>query len=206
MTPHELSDLRRQKQDIRTQARITRRKQSHKDIVSQLICAKFAGLPEYGSAQTILFYIHVRSEVRTQDFLQTSLSDGKRVVVPYCVGRELKLFPLERMNDLAEGSWQILEPKPELRVREDKEVDVTALDLVMVPGVAFDVHGGRMGHGKGYYERLLERVPEEVPFVALAFECQMFSHIPMEPDDVYMDKIITEKAVYEGRGRCEEGG
>jgi 5-formyltetrahydrofolate cyclo-ligase len=75
------------------------------------------------------------------------------------------------------------------------------LNLVMVPGVAFDRRGARMGHGKGYYDKLLEHARPDTPLVALAFECQLFDEIPTAEHDVFMDKIITEKAIYPGRGR-----
>jgi 5-formyltetrahydrofolate cyclo-ligase len=80
-------------------------------------------------------------------------------------------------------------------------VGVEELDLVVVPGVAFDRAGGRMGHGKGYYDKLLEHARPDTPLVALAFECQLFPEIPAEAHDVFMDKVVTEAAVYEGRGR-----
>jgi 5-formyltetrahydrofolate cyclo-ligase len=78
-----------------------------------------------------------------------------------------------------------------------KQVDPKSIDLVMVPGVAFDRRCARMGHGKGYYDKLLENTRPETPLIALAFECQLFPEIPVAPHDVFMNKIITEKAVYE---------
>ena len=97
--------------------------------------------------------------------------------------------------------YKILEPRAELRALESKRVAVEDLELVMVPGVAFDRRGGRMGHGKGYYDKLLEHARPDTPLVALAFECQLFPEVPMQAHDVFMDKIITELAVYPGRGR-----
>jgi 5-formyltetrahydrofolate cyclo-ligase len=105
------------------------------------------------------------------------------------------------MDDLAIGMYKILEPKPELRNLADRQVAVTKLDLVMVPGVAFTREGARMGHGKGYYDKLLEHARPDAPLVALAFECQLFPEIPTQEHDVFMDKVITEGAIYEGRGR-----
>ena len=75
------------------------------------------------------------------------------------------------------------------------------IDLIIVPGVAFDRRGGRTGHGKGYYDKLLEHARLDTPLVALAFECQMFDEIPMQEHDVFMDKVVTEKASYDGLGR-----
>jgi 5-formyltetrahydrofolate cyclo-ligase len=129
------------------------------------------------------------------------LQSGKRIVVPYCVDKELELFLLKDMNELAIGMYKILEPNNELRELAAKRVDVKELDLIMVPGVAFDRRGARMGHGFGYYDKLLEHARADAPLVALAFECQLFPEIPTQSHDVYMDKIVTEQAIYPGKGR-----
>jgi 5-formyltetrahydrofolate cyclo-ligase len=71
----------------------------------------------------------------------------------------------------------------------------------MVPGVAFDRMGARMGHGFGYYDRLLEHARPDTPLVALAFECQLFPSIPTQAHDIFMDQVITETTIYPGRGR-----
>jgi 5-formyltetrahydrofolate cyclo-ligase len=97
--------------------------------------------------------------------------------------------------------YKILEPKNELRELAAKRVDVKELDLIMVPGVAFDRRGARMGHGFGYYDKLLEHARGVAPLVALAFECQLFPEIPTQAHDVFMDKIVTESAIYPGKGR-----
>jgi 5-formyltetrahydrofolate cyclo-ligase len=105
------------------------------------------------------------------------------------------------MDELETGMYKILEPKAELRGVKAKQIAVEELDLIMVPGVAFDRRGARTGHGKGYYDKLLEHARPDTPLVALAFECQMFDEIPVAEHDVFMDKIVTETAVYPGRGR-----
>jgi 5-formyltetrahydrofolate cyclo-ligase len=105
------------------------------------------------------------------------------------------------MDELAIGMYRILEPKPELRHLPHKQVPVTELDLIIVPGVAFDRRGGRMGHGKGYYDKLLEHARPDTPLVALAFDCQLFPEIPTAAHDIFMDRIVTESGVVEGRGR-----
>ena len=117
---------------------------------------------------------------------------------------ELELFRLSSMDELELGMYRILEPKQELRGLPEKQVDVLELDLIMVPGVAFDRRGGRMGHGKGYYDKLLQHARLETPLVALAFECQLFEEIPVAEHDIFMDRVITEDRVYEGRGRRRE--
>lgn len=192
--------MQERKKAIREQAHAARNALPNKDELSREICAKFAGLPEYAAAQTVMYYVDVRSEVRTRHDLAGALTHGKRIVVPYCVDGELELFHLENMDELSVGAYKILEPREDLRTLPHKKIRPDELDLIMVPGVAFDRRGARMGHGFGYYDKLLEHARVNCPLVALAFECQMFPEIPTAPHDVFMDKIITEGAIY-----CREG-
>ena len=194
-------DLAEKKNRIREQAHANRRAQEQKDELSRQIVAKFMALPEYQAAETVMFYVDVRAEVRTRYDLEAALASGKRIVVPYCLDGELELFHLEAMEELELGMYKILEPRSELRERSEKHLEPRDLDLIMVPGVAFDQEGGRTGHGKGYYDKLLEHARQDTPLVALAFECQMFDAIPMQEHDIYMSKVITEAAIYTGRGR-----
>lgn len=201
MNTQHTADQHEQKQQIRRQAHANRAALSDKDSLSQAICAKFADLPEYAAAGTVMFYVDARSEVRTRHFLPAALVHGKRIVVPYCVEDVLELFHLESMDELATGMYKILEPRDELRRVPEKRVAVNELDLVMVPGVAFDRRGARMGHGKGYYDKLLEHAQADAPLVALAFECQLFPEISTQAHDIFMDLIVSEQAIYPGRGR-----
>lgn len=194
--------VREQKKQLREQAHANRNAQANKDELSQEICAKFVSLPEYARARSVMYYIDVRSEVRTRHYLPTALTQGKKIVVPWCNAQgELELFHLESMEELSIGMYKILEPRVELRDIAAKRVQAEQLDLIMVPGVAFDRSGARMGHGKGYYDKLLQHARLDAPLVALAFECQLFPSIPTAPHDIFMDKIITETAVYPGKGR-----
>ncbi len=196
-----LSETAARKQEIRTAAHANRRDQPDKDGVSRRIVDRFMALDEYAKAKTIMFYVDVRDEVRTRHALPDAIQGDKRIIIPYCVDGELELFHLESMDELSVGMYKILEPKAELRTVAAKRLQPEDLDLIMVPGVAFDRNGGRTGHGKGYYDKLLEHARSDTPLVALAFECQMFPEIPCESHDIYMDKVVTEAAVYEGRGR-----
>ena len=81
--------------------------------------------------------------------------------------------------------------------------DAEQLDIVIVPGVAFSRGGGRMGNGQGYYDRLLDRVRPDCPLVGLCYECQLFDNLIVGPHDVFMDKVVTEQATYEGQGRSQ---
>ncbi len=198
---HASSDTASKKQAIRQSAHDNRRQQADKDEVSAVIVQRFMELPEYERAGTVMFYVDVRDEVRTRHALPTAIASSKRIVIPYCVDGELELFHLQSMEELSVGMYKILEPREDLRDDPTKRLQATDLDLVMVPGVAFDRQGGRTGHGKGYYDKLLEHARPDAPLVALAFESQMFPEIPCESHDIYMDKVVTELATYEGRGR-----
>lgn len=194
--------LQERKKIIRDQAHANRNAQENKDELSVEICTKFEALPAYVRARTVMYYIDVRSEVRTRHVLPAALTQGKKIVIPWCNDKgELELFHLESMDELSVGMYKILEPKPELRNLPAKQVGATDLDLIMVPGVAFDRTGARMGHGKGYYDKLLQHARLDAPLVALAFECQLFPEIPTAEHDIFMDLIITERAIYEGKGR-----
>ncbi|MCE3014978.1 MAG: 5-formyltetrahydrofolate cyclo-ligase [Pirellula sp.] len=196
-----MNDLFERKTAIRKQAHENRRQQQEKDAVSERIVRRFMDLPEYEKAGTVMFYVDVRDEVRTRQALPEALASGKRIVVPYCLDGELELFWLENMDELELGMYRILEPKVELRDVAAKRLTPTNLDLVMVPGVAFDRKGGRTGHGKGYYDKLLQHARKDAPLIALSFECQLFEEIPAESHDIFMDKVVTEDAVYVGKGR-----
>ena len=198
------TDAQTMKAFIREMARKNRVAQKDKDELSRAICGTFALLPAYTAANTVMWYVDAGSEVRTRHTLPGALAHGKRVVVPWCVveTNQLELFHLEDMSELVEGAYKILEPKAELRGLPQKKVQPDELDLVMVPGTAFDMRGGRMGQGKGYYDRLLAHARPDAPLVALAFDCQMFEEIPVAAHDVFMDVVITETRTITGKGRA----
>lgn len=198
MTEQELAD---QKTAIRTAAHAARKAQPDKEAVSAQITDRVMAMPEYRQAKCVMWYVDVRDEARTRHALPAALEQQQKVVVPYCVDGELELFWLESMDELELGMYRILEPRESLRGVAEKQVQPQELDFVMVPGVAFDRMGGRTGHGKGYYDKLLQHARPDAPLVALAFECQLFPEIPMQPHDIFMDAIVTEVDVYPGRGR-----
>lgn len=143
----------------------------------------------FRDAQTILFYVSYGNEVYTHDMIKESISMGKTVVVPKSVTKDhtLILSRLTNWNDLKVGAYNILEPKKE----SIKEVDIESIDLIIVPGIVFDIHRNRIGHGKGYYDRLLNN-SRNIPSVGLAFEFQIVEDIKSEQHDEKIDIIVTE--------------
>lgn len=202
----ETSQLMEAKGVLRRAAYDARAAQKSKDTVSRAAVARLLELPEYQQAQTVLWYIDCRSELRTKQALPDALNSGKRIVVPYCTvdeagANKLGLWWLQSMDELIVGKWNILEPPHDRWGEPGKEIAADELDLVIVPGVGFSRTGARMGNGQGYYDRLLMNVRMNCPLVALCYESQLFDNLIVGPHDVFMDKVVTESAVYEGQGR-----
>ncbi len=191
---------------MRRAAYDARNAQPEKERVSELAVAALVQLPEYKAAQTVLWYLDCRSELRTRQVLPAALASGKQIVVPYCTvdesgANKLGLWWLESLDELVVGKWKILEPPRDRWSEAKKNVAPEQLDLVIVPGVGFSRDGGRMGNGQGYYDRLLARVRTDCLLIGLCYECQLFDDLIVSPHDVFMDKVVTERTVYEGRGR-----
>jgi len=174
---------------------IQKRKNLNPDEIqekSSQIKKRLFSLDEFQRAQTLLFYVSYDNEVYTHEMIQETLAMKKQVVVP-CTEikkRQLSLSELQRWTDLTTGAYTILEPKMECK----KKVPLKSIDLVIVPGVGFDLHGNRIGHGKGYYDSLLRHARNTVK-IGLAFELQIQKKIPVEDHDVCVDTIITEKRI-----------
>lgn len=180
-----------------------RRLQQNKTETSRIICEQFFSQPAYTESKWVMCYLHCRSEVRTRATIMSEvLADkNKQIVIPYCTKDsrgvyKLGLWLLEDFSELVPGTWGILEPPKSRWGEVGKEVEPELLDLIMVPGVAFDLSGGRLGNGAGYYDRLLNKVREDTVLTGICFETQMIPQVIMQDHDVSMDYVITEKTVY----------
>ncbi len=162
---------------------------------SRLVFDRVVGLPAFQRAAAVLGYASFGSEPETAGFLETVLAAGKVLVLPR-VDRPSRALALHRVArpaaDLRPGVWGIPEPDP-ARCPAARLADV---DFVLVPGVVFDVHGGRIGYGAGYYDRLLAGCPPGPALVAAAFELQLVDAVPMDAHDRRVDRVVTERAVY----------
>jgi len=194
-------EIQAEKRRLRQAAIAARRALPDRERRSRAICERLLATGAYRDARTILFYVDLDHEVQTRECLSAALAAGKRVLVPYCVGDDLGLFHLHHLDELEPRTFGILEPREPLRALADRAIALEAVDLVVVPGVAFDPSGARLGWGHGYYDRLLREAPRSACLVGLAYECQIFPALPVEPHDVRMDLVISEAAVYAGAGR-----
>ncbi len=199
-------ELDKKKQALRRAAYTARAAQPEKETHSHKICDTFFELSDYQQADTIMLYLDCRTEVQTTQFVLQQLSGEKRIVIPYCTQDEqgdnkLGLWHLESLDELVPGMWNILEPPKDRWNEAGKEVDPQSIDLIMVPGVAFDPQGGRLGNGGGYYDRLLCSVASDTMLIGVGFASQIFDQIPMDKYDIYLDRIITENSTFQGRGR-----
>jgi 5-formyltetrahydrofolate cyclo-ligase len=149
-------------------------------------------LDYFRNSKNILFYVSYGNEVHTHDLIKESIILGKTVFVPTSVpyNKSLIISELKNWNDLEISTYNILEPKQE----SIKKFHLDSIELIFVPGVAFDCYGNRIGHGKGYYDRLLHD-NRNIPHIGLAFELQIIDIIPTEPHDLPVDIIITEKRI-----------
>jgi len=181
-------ELITKKQEIREKIFAVRKKMSNNTILakSRFVIENLKLLEEYKSAKTIMCYISLDSEVNTWEFIKSKLADGKEIVVPYIdVNDVLSVSKLKSFDNLVVGKYGVLEPKNKLLYDEK-------IDLMILPGLAFDVNGSRIGFGKGYFDKFLSKHTKSVK-VALAFEEQIIDFIPTTKYDVYMDVIVTDK-------------
>ncbi|MEW5784102.1 MAG: 5-formyltetrahydrofolate cyclo-ligase [Bacillota bacterium] len=161
---------------------------------SAAIAARLYALPAYRACQKVLFFLSFRSEVNTRPMVEESLRRGKQVLVPKAVPETRRLIPsrlLDWEKDIRPGAYGIPEPHRDAL----RTVDPGELDLVIVPGAAFDQKGNRLGYGGGYYDRFFSLLKPAVPLVALAFELQIAPALPVEHWDRPVDCIITEERV-----------
>lgn len=145
-------------------------------------------------ARIPLLYMHQGYEVPTNGIFRRSFQGDKIVVLP-CFHKEKRSVSLmkvdNRETDLKQGPRGVLEPDP----TRCKKVPIDRIDIAIIPGIALDEKGGRLGSGFGYYDRLIPRLPVTTRKVALALEEQILPQVPMESHDKYVDIIITDQRV-----------
>jgi 5-formyltetrahydrofolate cyclo-ligase len=161
-------------------------KEEDRDRKSRLIKQKLLRTREFIKAKRVMFYMAFCGEVNTEEMMKKAALLGKTVTVPVCERNRISIRPcrLDAHARLRQGPYGVKEPAVKKCISADK------LDLVIVPGVAFDPRGNRLGRGKGYYDRFLEHLPKDTPSIGLAFDFQILPKVPAAKHDVKVNKVL----------------
>jgi 5-formyltetrahydrofolate cyclo-ligase len=155
----------------------------------------FANLKQnsfFMNSKHIMIYLSFKQEVKTDPIISYCLNEGKKVYIPICIPEthELCISRITALEELKSGHFGIREPMPEYIRLSDSSL----IDVVLIPGIAFDRNGNRVGFGAGYYDRFLKRLSPEATKAALAFSFQVVDVVPSDEYDIPVDYIVTEQA------------
>lgn len=160
--------------------------------LSNLVCERFLALPEYASARTILLFLSMQTEVDTSTIALRAWTDRRRVLAPKVSWEQKRMQPVE-ISSLTSGV--ALDPMGIREPIEGPPTPVREIDLVIVPGLAFDAEGNRLGRGRGFYDRFLANPDFRGVSCAIAFEMQVVAAVPHDENDRRVDLLVTESAV-----------
>ncbi len=178
------------KADIRTRIlrKLKGQAEEERHRKSEAVRRKLSRVTAFRRARMVCCYVALPYEVQTWQLIQQMLASGKRVVVPVVAGRQLRLSELrDPAAELSPGAFGVWEPTAATRrlVRPER------VDLVVVPGLAFDRQGHRLGHGHGYFDRLCARFSPTTARVGLCFDFQLLSRLPVEPHDQPVHRVLS---------------
>lgn len=173
------------KTELRREIRARKRAMTEAEIEerSARLAQLFFASRAYQNAKTIYGYLPYNQEVRTVPMLERALKDGKKVAVPKVYGDEMKFLYLDDLNAVAKGYAGIPEPIADEPVAQDETA------LVLMPGLAFDPQGHRIGYGGGFYDKFLAAEPNH-PTLALCYEFQMLPKLDVEDHDIPVDTVL----------------
>lgn len=173
------------KQQLRKAIREKKRAMTPEEIErrSEILARLFLETPEYRQARTLYGYLPYNQEVRTIPILEQALRDGKQVAVPKVYGDTMRFLLLEDLTQVAKGYAGIPEPIADGPVAQDPAA------LVLMPGLAFDPQGHRIGYGGGFYDKFLAQEPEH-PTVALCYDFQVLPHLDTQEFDIPVDLVL----------------
>lgn len=149
------------------------------------LAERFYAHPLYRAAKSIYAYVSFNEEVRTLPIIAHALADGKRVAVPKVYGKEMRFLWLDDLSQLAPGYYGIPEPTGDGPIADDPTA------LMLMPGLAFDPQGHRIGYGGGFYDRFLEREPH--PTLALCFDFQLLPELEVQAHDIPVDAVLSAR-------------
>lgn len=185
------------KDDMRKKCISARNNVNFDDLLanSKSITKKLDELEYVRQAKTLMCYVSFGSEVYTHDVINKWLLNGKQVCVPHVVKnidkRSMEAVSISSFKELKPGTFGVLEPP----LVESNIVLPDSIDIVIVPGCAFDLNKNRMGYGAGYYDRFLKHTSGKCLKIGIAFDFQVMEEIPCDEYDVPLDILITEKRI-----------
>ncbi len=164
----------------------------------QALVRRLTALPEYEQAERIMAYVDFRNEIPTGPLLDRILADGKHPVLPR-TDEAFRIWPLELppgasswQDRLVRSAFGVWEPDPAFW----RVTDPRSIDLVIVPGIAFDGRGGRIGYGKGCYDRFLPALSPRALTIAVAYDFQVLPQVPVEEEDIPVDRLLILEASF----------
>ena len=185
------------KQQLRKQYKVLRSQLSAADVAahSQRIADALFATSFWQQSQTVMLYLSFQNEVATRAIYQRGWQEGKTMLLPICApsGGLMEMSVLPSFDQLVPNRYGI----DELPAHLQQIVSPEIIDLCLIPGIAFDKTGTRLGFGAGYYDRYLLRVSPRAPRIALAYECQLHpGSLPKDQYDLPMQYILTEQQLY----------
>ena len=173
--------------------KLSRQKQSERRKKSRLIQKKIFRENDFLSSNCVMLYVSKGTgEVETGPVIRKALSMGKDVVLPVTLAREKRIKPVvleDVKTGLGKGPYGIYEP---VESKSNRSFKPKYIDLVVVPGLAFDRHNNRLGRGKGYYDRFLKQLPKKTKKIGLGFRFQLVDKLLTTKNDVSLTKVITD--------------
>ncbi len=171
------------KKELRANIKLLKKQHTKEQLLeqSELILAKLERHPVFRNARIVMLYSALPDEVQTQAFLEKWRHE-KKIILPTVVGDDIIPVELAENTGFAVGDFNILEPQ--------NEPYTGGYDLIVVPGVAFDRNGNRIGRGRGYYDRFLCK-HLDVKRIGICFDFQLVDKVPTEPNDIKMDEVIS---------------
>ena len=188
--------VREEKKALRRTIRAKMRSEwteEYRQTASERVCQQIETFLPFVRSHCVALYCALPDEVDLTAILEHYQSE-KRLLIPRVEGDDINFYTYQPESLITSEGYKILEPTAAV----EEAVDPAEIELILVPGVAFDLHGGRMGRGKGYYDRFFARCPHALR-AAVTSSLQIAEQIPLEPWDVAMHYIITDSRTYEVR-------
>ena len=178
------------KKEIRREVISKRDLLNNKIELDEVIEKKLKDNKIYKNSKNIFIYLGFGSEINTIKYVEDFLQEGKKVIVPYTDMKNKVMYGIEinTLDGLKKNKFGILEPTDSSEVFNKEDID-----LIIMPGVAFDRSGNRVGYGGGYYDKFLSEINSDIPTIALAYDIQILEEVPSEKHDIKVHMVITEK-------------